>query len=479
MTGSWLAFISAIMFDKVLIANRGEIACRVIRSCRKLGVKTVAVYSEADATAPHVKLADEAVAIGPPAVRESYLRIDRIIAAARETGAQAVHPGYGLLSENANFARALEKEGITFVGPTPAVLDQFGDKLMARHFAREAGVQPPPGTDDAIDAGDEARLIAEAERIGYPLLVKAVGGGGGIGMKIVKREKTLIRAVESCADRGAASFGDARVYLERYVSSPKHIEVQILADAHGTVLALGDRECSMQRRHQKVIEEAPSAAPIFAGEEGDRRRAVLHKAAVRLAKEAGYVGAGTVEFVASEEGELFFLEVNARLQVEHPVTEMCAGIDLVEQQLRVASGEALQPDLFAKGLSGHAIEARIYAEDPAKRFAPQPGHIDRLVWPGERPGLRIDSGIEEGQEVSPYYDPLLAKVVVHGPDRATAIENLAAALAETTIELTGAMGPAKTNTSFCRELLLSDRFGDASYNTAVAETMAKAFVHLS
>jgi acetyl-CoA carboxylase biotin carboxylase subunit/3-methylcrotonyl-CoA carboxylase alpha subunit len=462
------------MFDKVLVANRGEIACRVMRTCRELGVDSVAVYSEADARARHVKLAGEAVAIGPPAVRDSYLHIERIVQAARDTGAQAVHPGYGLLSENAAFARALAAAGIVFIGPSPEVLEQFGDKIAARKMAREVGIQPPPGSDDAIDVSDETRLAREAERIGYPLLVKAAGGGGGIGMKIVKKEKTLMRAVQSCADRGASSFGDARVYLERYVSDPKHIEVQILADTHGTVLALGDRECSMQRRHQKIIEEAPSAAPIFADDHGAVRRSVLHEAAVRLAEHAAYVGAGTVEFVASSHGELFFLEVNARLQVEHPVTEMCTGIDLVEQQLRIASGERLDPALCADGLRGHAVEARIYAEDPTKRFAPQPGHIDVLEWPSDHPGVRIDSGIEQGQEVTPFYDPLLAKVVAHGPDRETAIARLADALAATKIEMSGALGPAYTNVAFCRQLVLSDSFADASYDTSVAEALAKA-----
>jgi 3-methylcrotonyl-CoA carboxylase alpha subunit len=464
---------SVRVWKKVLVANRGEIACRVLRTCRRLAIATVAVHSEADREAPHVAMADEAVAIGPAPVAESYLRIDRIVEAARATGAEAVHPGYGLLSENPAFARALEEAGIVFIGPPPPVLEAFGDKLRARAVAGEAGVAVTPGSDGPVDPADEAALAAVAEKIGYPLLVKAAGGGGGIGMVVVDEPKRLARAAQSCADRGRAAFADARVYLERYLTSPKHIEVQILGDAAGDVVAIGERECSMQRRHQKIIEEAPSAAPFFAGADGERRRRELHAGAVRVAKQAGYRNAGTVEFVASPSGELYFLEVNARLQVEHPVTEMVSGLDLVEQQLRIAAGESLSREVREHRMSGHAVEARLYAEDPQKRFAPQPGKLTRLSWPAPAPWLRIESGVSEGLEVTPYYDPLLAKVVAHGDSRAEAIARLDEALAATVLELAGAAGPARTNLDFCRQLLASAPFRDGTYDTHYAEALAR------
>lgn len=475
-----------------MIANRGEIACRVIRTARRLGIPTLAIHSEADASAPHVALADEAVCVGPAHVSQSYLSIDRLVAVARERGVTAVHPGYGLLSENEGFARALAEAGITFVGPSPEVLEAFGDKIKARTVAREAGVSPPPGTDGPIAVDDAEAIAREAERIGYPLLVKAAGGGGGIGMQVVQKEKQLAKAVTSCSDRGRSAFGDPRVYLERYVTTPKHIEVQVLCDDHGNAVAVGDRECSMQRRHQKVIEEAPSPAPFFAGEEGARRRASLHAAALAIVTRVDYRGAGTVEFVASAEGELFFLEVNARLQVEHCVSEMCSGIDLVEEQLRIAAGLPLSDGILARlpssdappdgrgvgrrgsvPLAGHSIEARVYAEDPAKHFVPQPGHLVRLAWPEARPWLRVEAGYEQGMEVTPYYDPMLAKLVVHGATREEAIARLDEALAETTIELVGAAGPANTNVAFCRRLIGAPTFTDATYDTSTAEALAK------
>ncbi|MCC6522511.1 MAG: ATP-grasp domain-containing protein [Polyangiaceae bacterium] len=479
------------MLDKILIANRGEIACRILRTCRRLGIRTVAVHSEADAGAPHVRAADEAVLLGPAPVRESYLDIERVIAAARQTGARAVHPGYGLLSENASFGRALAAAGITFIGPPPEVLDAFGDKIKARSVARAAGTSPTPGTDGPIDPADAAALAAEGERIGYPLLVKAAGGGGGIGMQLVQKADGLARAAQTCSDRGKSAFADARVYLERYIESPKHIEVQIFGDGRGGYVALGERECSLQRRHQKIVEETPSAAPFFAGPAGTARRRALWEAALRVVASVGYVGAGTVEFVASPAGELYFLEVNARLQVEHCVTEMVTGLDLVEQQIRVASGEGLGPAVWARAgarlgvdgssgdeqngaPAGHAIEVRVYAEDPAKRFAPQPGRIARLVWPEPAPWLRIETGVEQGSEVTPYYDPLLAKLVAHGPTREDARARLDAALGATELELVGAVGPAATNLAFLRKLLASERFVDGSYDTLVAEALAKA-----
>jgi acetyl-CoA carboxylase biotin carboxylase subunit/3-methylcrotonyl-CoA carboxylase alpha subunit len=462
------------VLKKILIANRGEIACRVLRTCKRLGIATVAVYSDADADAPHVTGATEAVRIGPAPVKESYLQIDTIVAAARDHGCDGVHPGYGLLSENARFAEAVAAAGITFIGPPPSVLEAFGDKIKARAVARAAGVSPPPGTDGPIATDDAAAIAAEAERIGYPVLVKAAGGGGGIGMQIVDDASKLARAVTACSDRGRSAFADARVYLERYVRSPRHIEVQVLCDAEGGAVALGERECSLQRRHQKILEESPSPAPFFQGDEGEARRQALFAAALRVVTSVGYIGAGTVEFVASPEGELFFLEVNARLQVEHPVTEMCTGIDLVEQQIRVASGERLAPAVLAPTRAGHSIEARVYAEDPAKRFAPQPGKLTRIVWPDPAIDLRIETGVTEGLEVTPYYDPMIAKVVVHAPTRGEAIARLDGALSASIVDLVGPAGPAQTNLVFLRKALHDPGFAAGQYDTGTAEILAKA-----
>ena len=462
------------MLDKILIANRGEIACRVIRTCKRLGIRTVAVYSEADAEAPHVKLADESVAIGPPPVKDSYLNIDAVLAAAAKTGARAIHPGYGLLSENAGFARRVAEAGLVFIGPPIAVLDAFGDKIKARAVARSVGVSPPPGTDGPIATDDVAAIAAEAERIGYPLLVKAAGGGGGIGMAIVEDPAKLARAVTACSDRGKSAFADPRVYLERYVKSPRHIEVQVLCDQHGGAVALGERECSVQRRHQKIVEESPSPASFFQGPEGEEKRAALLASALEIVKSVGYVGAGTVEFVSSSEGEIFFLEVNARLQVEHCVTEMVTGIDLVEQQIRVAAGEHLAPEILAAERSGHSIEVRVYAEDPAKKFIPQPGKLDKLVWPAAGPDLRVETGVAEGLAVTPFYDPLLAKIVAHGADRAAAIARLDQALADTVIDMVGPTGnKAAQNLSFLRKVLAAPAFVEGRYDTSFAEALAK------
>jgi acetyl/propionyl-CoA carboxylase alpha subunit len=459
---------------KILIANRGEIACRVIRTCNRLGIATVAVYSDADAEAPHVKQAGEAVRIGPPPVKDSYLDAAAVVEAAKRTGAEGVHPGYGLLSENAGFARLVGAAGITFIGPPPPVREAFGDKIKARQVARAAGVQPPPGTDGPIDPADVAAVSAEAQRIGYPVLVKAAGGGGGIGMQVVEDPAKLARAVTACSDRGKSAFADARVYLERYVRSPKHIEVQVLCDGKGGSVALGERECSVQRRHQKIVEETPSPAPFFAGEEGEARRRALHQAALAVVNSVGYVGAGTVEFVAGEGGELFFLEVNARLQVEHCVTEMVTGLDLVEQQIRVASGETLGQAVLHPQRRGHSIEVRVYAEDPSKKFVPQPGTLAKVVWPAAGPDLRVETGIAEGLTVTPFYDPLLAKIVAHGSDRAAAIARLDQALAGTTIDLVAPTGnPAATNLVFLRKVLAAEAFTAGRYDTSFAEALAK------
>ncbi len=466
------------MFDKVLIANRGEIACRVVRTCRRLGIATVAVYSDADAGALHVELADEAVRIGPPPVRDSYLQVDAIVAAARTTGASAVHPGYGLLSENSQFARAVREVGLVFVGPPPEVLDALGDKMKARRVALLANVAPVPGLEEPLPVGDvDALRVARqsGNRIGYPIIVKAVAGGGGIGMQIVESADKLERAMKSCADRARAAFGDDRVYLERYVRSPKHIEVQGLCDSEGRAVSLGERECSVQRRHQKIVEESPSPAVFFRGDEGAARRAEIERAALAIFRRAGYVGAGTCEFIVDEQGRPFFLEVNARLQVEHPVTEMCTGVDIVEQQLRIAAGESLPADFGDAGplRRGHAVEVRVYAEDPAKSFIPQPGRLAKLVWPQTDASLRVETGFREGDTVTPFYDPLLAKIVAHGQNRDGAIAKLQQALATMVIELSGPKGPAETNLALLRRILEAAPFREGSYDTHFAESLAK------
>ena len=462
------------LFDKVLVANRGEIARRVMRTCKRLGIKTVAVYSEADRDAPHVKDADEAIAIGPAAAKDSYLNVDALLAAIAASEATAVHPGYGFLSEKSEFARRVRERGVVFIGPPADVLDAFGDKMKARHVALAAGTHPVPGTNEPIAVGTSEGLEAAkkiATDVGYPVVVKAVGGGGGIGMQIVNEEAQMERALQSCSDRGKASFSDARVYLERYVSEPRHIEVQVMCDAHGNSYALGERECSLQRRHQKIIEETPSPAHFFEGEKGERRKRELFDAALRVVKSVGYVGAGTCEFIADAEGNLFFLEVNARLLVEHPVTEMVTGLDLVELQLKVAAGETL-PNLAEIKPKGHAIEARIYAEDPSKGFIPKPGKIDELVWAGaagERMDdhVRIESGVAAGSVVTPFYDPMIAKVVAWGETRDQAIAELDAALATTTI------APCTTNREFLRKALASEEFSRGRYDTSFAAVLAK------
>jgi acetyl-CoA carboxylase biotin carboxylase subunit/3-methylcrotonyl-CoA carboxylase alpha subunit len=461
-------------FDKVLIANRAEIARRVIRTCKRLGIRTVSVYSEADKDAPHVTDADESVLLGPAPAKDSYLNVEALLDAIKKTGAQAVHPGYGFLSEKSGFARGVAAAGVTFIGPPPDVLDSFGDKMKARHVALSAGTRPVPGTDEPI-AIDTPEGIAHAKSVagsvGYPVVVKAVGGGGGIGMQVVQDEAGIERALRSCSDRGKASFADARVYLERYVAEPRHIEVQVFCDTHGHAYALGERECSVQRRHQKIVEESPSPAAFFAGEAGEARRRELYAAALRVVTKVGYVGAGTCEFIADASGDLFFLEVNARLQVEHPVTEMVTGLDLVELQLRVAAGEAL-PDLSRIERRGHAIEARVYAEDPAKGFMPKPGPIDELSWAGgagevQSRTLRIESGVKAGSKVTPFYDPMVAKMVAWGETRDGAIAELDRAIAGTRL------APCVTNLEFLRKLLASDEFRAGKFDTKFAEVLAK------
>ncbi len=407
------------MFRKILIANRGEIACRVIRTCRRLGIATVAVHSDADADALHVRLADEAIRLGPPAAAESYLRIDRIVEAAVATGAEAVHPGYGFLSENAQFAEALAAADIAFIGPPVGAIQAMGDKIESKRLALAAGVSTVPGHAEPIAGLDEARRIAH--EIGYPVMIKAAAGGGGKGMRVALDPGDLKEGLTRAQSEARSSFGDDRVFLEKFISEPRHIEIQVLGDQHGTILYLGERECSIQRRHQKVIEEAPS--PFL---DATTRRA-MGEQAVALARAVGYFSAGTVEFIVDGARNFYFLEMNTRLQVEHPVTELITGLDLVEQMIKVAAGERLGLTQADVRLDGWAVEARLYAEDPSRGFLPSIGRLKRYALPtGD--GVRIDSGVVEGSEVTMFYDPMLAKACAHGPDRATAIARLADAL---------------------------------------------------
>ncbi|HET6519874.1 MAG TPA: biotin carboxylase N-terminal domain-containing protein, partial [Geminicoccaceae bacterium] len=408
------------MFGRVLIANRGEIACRVIRTCRRLGVATVAVYSEADRGARHVALADEAYLIGAPPARESYLNVDAILEAARRSGAEAIHPGYGFLAENAAFARACAGAGLAFIGPPAEAIEAMGAKDRAKALMAEAGVPLVPGYHGEEQSPET--LLAAAEAIGWPVLLKAAAGGGGKAMRAVERRADFAAALEGAMREAAASFGDDRVLLEAYLTRPRHIEAQVFADAHGNVVHLFERDCSLQRRHQKIVEEAP--APGLTPEQ----RAEVGRLGVRAARAVGYVNAGTIEFLY-QDGAFFFIEMNTRLQVEHPVTEMITGLDLVEWQLRVAAGEPLplrQEELRA---DGHAIEARLYAEDPARGFLPSVGRLAHLRLPAEAQDLRVEAGVRAGDEVSPYYDPMIAKVIARGADRPAALRRLRAALA--------------------------------------------------
>jgi len=408
-----------VVFKKILIANRGEIACRVIRTARRMGIATVAVYSEADAEALHVREADEAVAIGPPAAAESYLRIERIVAACKETGAEAVHPGYGFLSERPAFAEALAKAGIAFIGPTPQAIAAMGDKIESKKLAAAAGVSTVPGFLGVIaDSGEAAKV---AGQIGYPVMIKASAGGGGKGMRIAHDDAELREGLASAQHEAKSSFGDDRVFLEKYIEQPRHIEIQVLGDAHGNVVHLGERECSIQRRHQKVIEESPS--PFL----DPATRAAMGAQAVALAKAVDYRSAGTVEFIVDRDKNFYFLEMNTRLQVEHPVTEMVTGLDLVDLMIRVAAGEKLPFAQKEVAQTGWAIEARVYAEDPTRNFLPSIGRLVRYL-PPSGDGIRVDSGVYEGAEISVYYDPMIAKLCAYGADRDQAIERLRGAL---------------------------------------------------
>jgi 3-methylcrotonyl-CoA carboxylase alpha subunit len=443
------------MFTKILIANRGEIACRVIKTARRMGIRTVAVYSEADANARHVRLADEAVLLGPAAARESYLVADKIIEACQRTGAQAVHPGYGFLSENEEFAEALAQAGLVFIGPPASAIRAMGSKSEAKKLMGTANVPLTPGYH-----GDDQRptlLHAEAEKIGYPVLIKAAAGGGGKGMRLVEKSEDFPDALASCKREALSSFGDDHVLIEKYITKPRHVEIQVFADTLGNCVYLFERDCSVQRRHQKVLEEAP--APGMS----EARRREMGEAAVAAAKAVGYVGAGTVEFIANQDGSFFFMEMNTRLQVEHPVTEMITGQDLVEWQLRVAAGQSLPLKQEQLEIRGHALEARIYAEDANKGFLPATGKLVRLVPPAESINVRVDTGVEEGDEITPFYDPMIAKLIVWDESRDGALARMRKALADYRV------AGLTTNIDFLSRLVACPAFAKADLDTGLIE----------
>ncbi len=427
------------MFSKILVANRGEIALRVIRACREMGVRTVAVYSTPDANSPHVHLADEAVCIGSAASAQSYLNIPSIISAAEITDVDAIHPGYGFLSENAHFAEICASCQIKFIGPSPQSMRSMGDKMAARETARKAGVPIIPGTQEAIKDKDEALKIAK--KIKYPVIIKAAAGGGGRGMRVCHNEVRLVSALMTAQHEAEAAFGNADVYIEKYLERPKHIEIQLLADTHGNVIYLHERDCTIQRRHQKLVEEAPSPSVDW------KLRRKMGEMAVRAAKAVGYVNAGTVEFLLNEDGQFYFIEMNTRVQVEHGISELITGIDIVKEQIRIAAGEKLsirkQDDV---PLRGHALECRINAEDPANNFSPCPGKIERYNVPGG-PGVRVDSHAHAGYTVLPYYDSMIGKLMVHGRNRGEAIAIMQRALEEFIIE------PIKTTIPIHKEIM--------------------------
>lgn len=437
------------MFNKVLIANRGEIAVRIIRACRELGIRTVAVYSEADSSALNAKIADEAVCIGPAATKDSYLNVRSIIAACEITGADAIHPGFGFLSENADFARTCRKCGIEFIGPDPKSIDMLGDKAQAKATMKAAGVPVIPGSDGAVKTLEEARKIAA--EIGYPLMVKASAGGGGRGIRLVNEESELDSQVTAAKQEALNFFGNDEVYMEKFIINPKHIEFQIIADKHGNVLHLGERDCSMQRRNQKVLEESPS--PIMTPELRER----MGKAAVAAAKACGYYNAGTIEFLVDDKRNFYFMEMNTRIQVEHPITEFVTGFDLVKAQIRIAAGEELSEKQEDIVLTGHSIECRINAENPSMNFRPSPGQIVALHIPGG-PGIRIDSAVYQGYTITPYYDSMIAKLIVYGKNRDEAIRKMKWALSEFIVE------GVDTNIDFQLELIKDDVFESGKYD---------------
>ncbi len=454
------------MFSKLLIANRGEIACRIMKTAQRLGIKTVAVYSDADRDALHVDMADEAVHIGPAPAAQSYLVIDKIVAAAKETGAEAIHPGYGFLSENTNFAKALEQAGIVFVGPNPKAIEAMGDKIESKKLASKAKVSTVPGHLGVIQDAKEATKIAE--EIGFPVMIKASAGGGGKGMRIAWSAKEVAEGFASSQSEAKSSFGDDRIFVEKYVEEPRHIEIQVLGDKHGNVIYLGERECSIQRRNQKVLEEAPS--PFLDA----KTRAAMGEQAVALSKAVGYDSAGTVEFIVDKKKNFFFLEMNTRLQVEHPVTELVTGLDLVEEMLRVAAGEKLRIKQKDVKLNGSAIEARVYAEDPTRNFMPSTGRLVRFRPPaqGTVDGItvRLDTGVVEGGEISVYYDPMIAKLVTHAPKRIDAIDAMGAALDAFAID------GFRHNIPFLAVLMRNERWRKGNFSTKfIAEEFPEGF----
>jgi acetyl-CoA carboxylase biotin carboxylase subunit len=443
------------LFKKILIANRGEIALRIIRACKELGIKTVAVYSEADKESLHVKLADEAVCIGPANPQQSYLNIPAILSAAEITDSEAIHPGYGFLSENPHFAEACITSGITFIGPTPENIRIGGDKAKARAILKRKGIPVVPGSDGPINSEELAEKVVK--KIGFPVIIKASAGGGGKGMRIVKDESEFQQAFHMAQREAFAAFGNGELYIEKYISNTRHIEVQILADSKGQVIHLGERECSIQRRHQKLLEEAPSPAMT------EKQRKKIGELAVRAAKAIKYRNAGTFEFIIDEEGNIYFIEINTRIQVEHPVTELVTGIDIVKEQIKIAAGYELGLKQADVKLKGWAIECRINAEDPEK-FIPSPGRIAFLSLPGG-PGVRVDTAIYPGYTVPPYYDSMIAKLIVYGKDRQEAIKRMARAIDEFIIE------GVKTTIPFHKKLLSNPKFIEGQYTTALLDEM--------
>lgn len=442
------------MFTKVLIANRGEIAVRIIRACEELGIKTVAVYSEADANALHVQIADEAYCIGPTSAKESYLNMNNIISIANLTGATAIHPGFGFLSENADFAEKCKQFNITFIGPSPEAIRKMGDKNTARTTMKNAGVPIVPGTKDIVNDLQEA--ITVAEEVKYPVIIKATAGGGGKGMRVANSADDLEKALTQAQKEAEASFGNAGVYIEKYVQEPRHVEIQVLGDQHGNVIHLGERDCSIQRRHQKLVEESPSPAL------NDSLRRRMGEAAVKAAQAVNYCGAGTVEFLLDKNGDFYFMEMNTRIQVEHPVTEMVTGVDLIKEQISVAFGNKLMIKQKDIRITGHAIECRINAENPAKNFMPSPGTIHMYLPPGGY-GVRVDSSCYPGYTVSPFYDSMVAKLIVHGKDRNEAIQRMKRALNEFVID------GINTTIPFHIELLNQPDFIAGEFDTGFLE----------
>jgi len=442
------------MFRKVLIANRGEIALRVIRACREMGIRTVAVYSEADRESLHVRFADEDVCIGPPAARESYLNIPRIIAAAEVTGAEAIHPGYGFLAENAEFAEICERSDIVFIGPTADQIRMMGDKAVARRTMADVGVPTVPGSEGAVQDAEQA--IGVARDIGFPVIIKAAAGGGGKGMRVARDADTFVTHLQMAQNEARSAFGDPSVYLERYLDRPRHIEIQVLGDRHGRVAHLGERECSIQRRHQKLIEEAPSVALNAAS------RKAMGEAAIRGASAIGYQSAGTIEFLFDQEGRFYFMEMNTRIQVEHPVTEVVTSVDLVKEQIRIAAGEPLSLPPEGVQLRGHALECRINAEDPARNFAPSPGTISIFHPPGG-PGVRVDTHAYAGYVVPPNYDSLIGKLITFGENRSEAIVRMQIALESFIIE------GIHTTIPFLLELMVDEHFIAGDIDTGFVE----------